>query len=369
MRNHILLAFIFVLIITFAGYSQELDKASRIELIEKSFEDSRKALEVDPDNLKLKKEFIFCCAFLKKWDELLPIYMSIRGELEEKDFINDLILFTRTNQIKNENIIIEINEGDPKGRFGFTIIMEYLNANSLNNLLEEEKNKIWEHVNKGYSLIQKGLFAEGQKEMKASLKIHETPIPYLYLGMSSYLVGNLDDAIYNFEECINMTGRENVMPTLYVILSTAYKDKGDLQKSINILEEQINDDTSDLFLLYNLAHRYLEAEKKAEFIETCEKIKSLDKIIFSLLELDYNKEVNKINALVSSVEIEGNERISTDEIIGWIKTKAGQSLDKDFTGQDLVRLYATGLFADVSVDYIEIDNGVKVIFKVKEKAE
>ena len=41
--------------------------------------------------------------------------------------------------------------------------------------------------------------------------------------------------------------------------------------------------------------------------------------------------------------------------------------NKTFLSQDLKRLYATGYFADISVDVLDHESGKKVIFTVKEK--
>ncbi|MCF7876992.1 MAG: outer membrane protein assembly factor BamA [Candidatus Omnitrophica bacterium] len=70
---------------------------------------------------------------------------------------------------------------------------------------------------------------------------------------------------------------------------------------------------------------------------------------------------------VSQIEIEGNNIISDAKIVSEIKTKAGQSFNKNTINQDVKNLYQTGFFQEVATETKEGPEGVVVVFKVEEK--
>ena len=70
---------------------------------------------------------------------------------------------------------------------------------------------------------------------------------------------------------------------------------------------------------------------------------------------------------VLSIQVKGNEAISSAAIISKIKTRVGAALLQEFINDDIKRLYSLGYFTDVSFDVRDDSGGVKVTIIVEEK--
>ena len=71
--------------------------------------------------------------------------------------------------------------------------------------------------------------------------------------------------------------------------------------------------------------------------------------------------------LIKDIEIRGNKVISASTILSKIKTRVNQPYYSQVSRDDIKRLYETGFFSDVSIDYEEKDDAIKVIINVTEK--
>ncbi|MDD5292349.1 MAG: outer membrane protein assembly factor BamA, partial [Candidatus Omnitrophica bacterium] len=71
--------------------------------------------------------------------------------------------------------------------------------------------------------------------------------------------------------------------------------------------------------------------------------------------------------IIKNIEIKGNKVISTSTIISKIKTRISQPYYSRVAQDDIKRLYETGFFSDVSIDFEEDAGGIKVIISVTEK--
>ena len=69
---------------------------------------------------------------------------------------------------------------------------------------------------------------------------------------------------------------------------------------------------------------------------------------------------------VVKVEVEGNKNISGATILSKIRTKKGVPFSQVIVSDDLKRLYALGYFTDIKIDLQDHEEGVAVIFRVKE---
>lgn len=70
---------------------------------------------------------------------------------------------------------------------------------------------------------------------------------------------------------------------------------------------------------------------------------------------------------VSLIEVQGNKRIETATILAKIKTREGDVFSPSVIREDIKVLYQLGHFEDVQVKTEGFENGLKVIFSVKEK--
>lgn len=70
---------------------------------------------------------------------------------------------------------------------------------------------------------------------------------------------------------------------------------------------------------------------------------------------------------ITAVEIRGNKRVSTITILGNLKLKSGDMYASNLLQDEVKRLYELGYFSDIEVSTEDYQEGVKVIFDVKEK--
>ncbi|MCF7888098.1 MAG: outer membrane protein assembly factor BamA [Candidatus Omnitrophica bacterium] len=71
--------------------------------------------------------------------------------------------------------------------------------------------------------------------------------------------------------------------------------------------------------------------------------------------------------IISQIQIEGNDLVSDAKIISEIKVKTGQPFNEDMVNEDIKNLYQTGFFQEVSTETKKDDEGITLIFQVKEK--
>jgi outer membrane protein insertion porin family len=72
-------------------------------------------------------------------------------------------------------------------------------------------------------------------------------------------------------------------------------------------------------------------------------------------------------AIVTAIEVRGNERISTLIILAQLRTKVGEELSPAIIRDDIGRLFALGYFRDIKVEELPYKEGRKVIFTVIER--
>ena len=71
--------------------------------------------------------------------------------------------------------------------------------------------------------------------------------------------------------------------------------------------------------------------------------------------------------IVKAIDIQGNKSIGIAQILARIKTRVGEKYQDAVVSDDLKRLYNTGHFSDVQIDHEDLDDGYKVIVRLKEK--
>ncbi|MFH1798396.1 MAG: outer membrane protein assembly factor BamA [Candidatus Omnitrophota bacterium] len=83
--------------------------------------------------------------------------------------------------------------------------------------------------------------------------------------------------------------------------------------------------------------------------------------------LGYSQESLEGNKRVSDIRVKGNSSINTATILSKLKMKPGDQFEEIALNKELKRLYATGYFADVFVETLDLPEGITVIFSVVEK--
>ncbi len=70
--------------------------------------------------------------------------------------------------------------------------------------------------------------------------------------------------------------------------------------------------------------------------------------------------------LIVAVDVEGNHFVEKETILARVDAKPGQRLDRKIISRDVRRLYESGDFRDVRVEGIRNDQGVRLIYHVRE---
>jgi len=70
---------------------------------------------------------------------------------------------------------------------------------------------------------------------------------------------------------------------------------------------------------------------------------------------------------IVGVSITGNETVQADSIVSVLKLKAGDTFSAEAIKQDMQAIYALNTFYDVQANFIEVPEGIKVVYSVTEK--
>ncbi len=109
-----------------------------------------------------------------------------------------------------------------------------------------------------------------------------------------------------------------------------------------------------------------DEDKTAHFFADANKIENLSSSVFKLgheiVGQIYQKKV------VLDIAINGNKRVEKDAILRLLGTQTGDIIQPEKISKDLKAIYAMGYFDDIIVSKEDLDQGIKLIFKVKEKS-
>lgn len=69
---------------------------------------------------------------------------------------------------------------------------------------------------------------------------------------------------------------------------------------------------------------------------------------------------------ITKITVEGNDHVSESDILAEISTEVGEQTEQDALREDLQAVYDMGYFADVNIVFENYEDGLNVIFQVKE---
>ncbi len=72
---------------------------------------------------------------------------------------------------------------------------------------------------------------------------------------------------------------------------------------------------------------------------------------------------------VLDVQVEGTQTIASETILAKVQTKPGMTYNEAIISEDIRRIYSLGFFTHVQADLEELDEGIRMIFVVKEKPQ
>ncbi len=71
---------------------------------------------------------------------------------------------------------------------------------------------------------------------------------------------------------------------------------------------------------------------------------------------------------IRSIEVAGNRRVTTEDVLTYLRQRRGQAFDPGTLTQDVRELWNSGFFDDIEVDLQRGDDGVRLRFLVRERA-
>ncbi len=77
-------------------------------------------------------------------------------------------------------------------------------------------------------------------------------------------------------------------------------------------------------------------------------------------------EAQEGSKIVRGVKVQGNQRISSSNILYYVKTKVGDPLSLAQIRRDIEQIFSLGQFKDIQVDTSEMEDGVEIVFIVEE---
>ena len=99
-------------------------------------------------------------------------------------------------------------------------------------------------------------------------------------------------------------------------------------------------------------------------------LKKVAVITFLLTIVVFNANVFAADSLsgnkITDIKVEGNQKISTQEILMEVDTEVGDKIDNDKLRKDLKSIYDLGYFLDVKINFRNYKDGVQLIFRVME---
>lgn len=285
MNAKLLLTLVLIALLQTTVLAQDQAPVDNSKTWQGSLEETQEALKADPDNLTLKQQLLTGCVMLNRWDEALSVYRSIRDRLGQREKENCIatLLFFRAKAI--EDVTVSYDADGSGGTVQVNAM--YMKTSGLQDFPQDVRDKLVQHFLKGWQLFQKGAFREGEAEFEEANAIKETDTGYLYLGLLHHNLGQSERAVQCLEKCLSLAKKGTLTAHFYTTLAYAYRNGGDLEKAVRVLENYSSDAPEDPVTLYNLANLYREMGSEKGFIRTCEKIKSLDPVIFALVEEDY----------------------------------------------------------------------------------
>lgn len=262
---------------------------TELTVLQKYYDDTKESLDLQPDNLLLKKTFVNACALLKKWDEMVPVYNEISAQLtpEEKKELDQTILFAHDE----ETIQFKL---DPSGAPVVNFDIPYLSCNPLEGLPIPVQQSVQKKMLKGWELLNQDQLKEGVSQFEEAAKINLNPLPFLYLGMFFHNFGYTQEAAYNLEQAVLLAPDNCVDPQLYLTLAYAYRNEGDFSSAVALLEDRLQYEPKNGLYLYNLAKFYEESGGFEYFVNLTERIWTFDPVVFALLKDDYDLNKGKV---------------------------------------------------------------------------
>jgi len=84
-------------------------------------------------------------------------------------------------------------------------------------------------------------------------------------------------------------------------------------------------------------------------------------------QVEEEGDLDSKNNTILQIKVEGNRRIETELIEVSVTSKVGSTLSTASVREDVKKIYAIGSFEDVTAEIDRTENGIILVYKVKEK--
>lgn len=140
--------------------------------------------------------------------------------------------------------------------------------------IEKAIAKISEHENLGIAFLYMEMFVEAEREFRRILEIDPLNVKAkFFISIIKFFKNELENAIEITKEIINMG---NVNPTLFTNLSVFYEKIGNMEESLNVIEQGLKKWPGNSKLLLNKAIIKIKKDEIENLEEIFEKIKEAE---------------------------------------------------------------------------------------------
>lgn len=296
MKKIIIFGLSILIILNISVYGRNPDNDFKLvnktrENVQLMLEQSRKDFAKNPKDLDSQVCIVTALALLNKDQELLDEYRSLRLKLDgtKKEEIDGLILALRTGQLEEINLSFNNKANISKGgNLTMKTRIFYPKNNFLSDLPNAKEKKISGLNLKALQLSGKNENKKAIATVKKALKIKENAMSYLILGYALRAMNRDSEAALNLEKGLAMPGGEFATANYYALLAKIYIDDGNGNNALSVLQQGLEANPDDLQLLTYLGMVYWGIGDAENFCKLCEKIKTIDPVIFIFFEDNYN---------------------------------------------------------------------------------
>ena len=169
--------------------------------------------------------------------------------------------------VNNERSIHELADLSSVNEFDVAKVIYGLMTSGLIEIVEPlphqaavraSDTRITESHNLGLAFLKADLYEEARKEYSKILELQpDDQTGLFYQGLVSFQLGDFEDAIVQFEKCLQKYS--NSPPSLFNNLAVAYEKKGDLEKSIFTLEKGLEKNSHHQKMQINLGRNLIKS--------------------------------------------------------------------------------------------------------------
>ena len=241
---------------------------------EEAEEEILKAIKLSPDNSEYRFTLGMIYVATKRWEDAAREYSLLKSkDIQGVNYSQNLRLMVLYSRIFGATT-------GKQGGIEYSMPFERFDKKEL----PKELLEYFDRARKSDAL-------KAIEILKDSLKIKETAAAHHDLGAIYFKLGNCQEAVAHLQKSKELNIESNLS---YLALSEAYFHCNRNQEGFDILKEFLQNHPDDILVTYVLSDRYIALKDYESSVKMLEKLRDLDKVIFSLIEDEYKIAKEKV---------------------------------------------------------------------------